>query len=123
MSRELAAHVSDLLQMMGPVTPRAMFGGYGIYLDGRMFALITDRDVLYFRTDDHNRPAYEAAGCGPFKPWPHKPMTMPYHEVPSELLDDPDELNAWARAAFAAALRAPAPKKRKKAASSREKTA
>jgi DNA transformation protein len=33
-------HILELLAALGPVIARAMFGGYGLYLDGRMFALI-----------------------------------------------------------------------------------
>lgn len=111
MSREFADHVREMLTPLGPVTVRAMFGGFGIYLDGRMFGLIAG-NTLFLRSDDGNRAAYEAAGMGPFKPWPDKPMTMPYHEAPPDLLENRDELCRWGREAHAAALRAPAkPKK------------
>jgi DNA transformation protein len=108
MSREFADHIADLLSPLGWVKPKAMFGGFGIYLDGLMFALIAD-DTLYFKADDSNRPAYQAAGSEPFRPFADRPerrqMTMPYWEVPAELFDDEDELRVWARAAVDAALR------------------
>ena len=109
MSREFANHVCDMLSPLGPVTARGMFGGFGIYLDGLMFGLIAD-EVLYFKADSQSKPPYEAAGMAPFKPWEHKPMTMPYWEVPAEVLDEPDDFRAWARSAFEAALRARKPK-------------
>jgi DNA transformation protein len=114
MSRELADHVCDLLSPLGPVTARGMFGGFGIYLDGLMFGLIA-WDTLFFKADATNRPMFEEAGSGPFKPWDDKPMVMPYWEVPSDVMDEPDDLCRWGRAAFEAALRTRKPKKPKKA--------
>jgi len=115
MSRDYADYICDLLSPLGPVTARGMFGGFGIYRDGLMFGLIAD-DVLYFRCDDGNRSAYEAAGSAPFRPFADKPnfkpTQLPYWEVPAELFDEPDDLCHWARAAFDAALRCRKPKKR-----------
>lgn len=108
-SAEFADLVCEMLAPLGPVTARRMFGGHGLYLDGRMFGLIAD-EVLYFKTDDGNRSAYESAGMGPFKPFADKPMIMPYHEVPAEMLDRSEALCAWARPAIEAAARAAAAK-------------
>jgi DNA transformation protein len=113
MSRELADHVCDMLAPLGPVTARGMFGGFGIYLDGLMFALIAD-EVLYLKADSQTVAAFEAAGMGPFKPFAHKPMTMPYRQVPADVMDDADELCRWGRDAFGAALRTRKPNKAKK---------
>ena len=39
---------------------------------------------------------------------------MAYHELPGEVLEDPDELSIWMRKAFFVAARSkPAPRKRK----------
>ncbi len=111
---EFRAFVLDQLEPLGGVTARAMFGGAGLYRDATMFALVTRSDVLYFRTDDANTGEYEAAGMGPFKPFDDKPHTMPYHEVPADLLEDPDELCAWAGRAWEAARRAKDGKKKKR---------
>lgn len=113
MTRELADHVCDLLSPLGPVAARAMFGGFGIYLDGLMFGLIAF-ETLYLKADESSKAPFEAAGMTRFKPWEHKPMTMPYWEVPAEVMDDPDQLCRWGRAAFDAALRNRKPKRPKK---------
>lgn len=97
--------VLESLAPLGGVAARRMFGGFGIYKDGVMFALIAS-DQLHFRVDDGNRAAYEAAGLEPFVyTGQAKPVRMPYHEAPAEGFDDPEVLCAWAREAFAAALR------------------
>jgi DNA transformation protein len=70
-----------------------MFGGYGIFHEGDMFALISG-STLYFKVDDTNRAAYDAAGSNRFKP-------MPYYSVPADVLENRDELHAWARTSIA----------------------
>lgn len=111
---EFADLVCELLSPMGEVRARRMFGGYGVYCDGLMMALIAD-EVLYLRTDERTRPAYEALDLPPFKPFPDKPMLMPYHRPPETVLDDGEEMLAWARPAYEAALRAQSAKKPKTA--------
>ncbi|MCO5205070.1 MAG: TfoX/Sxy family protein [Anaerolineae bacterium] len=73
-----------------PVTSRAMFGGYGLYSDGVIFALITSDDVLHFKVDDSNRALYEDAGMQQFH-------NMPYFQVASDWYDNPEKLYELAR--------------------------
>ncbi|HJN39537.1 MAG TPA: TfoX/Sxy family protein [Chloroflexota bacterium] len=47
------------------VTAKKMFGGYGIFESGAMFALLSGRTV-YFKVDDTNRAQYEAMDNGRF---------------------------------------------------------
>lgn len=96
--------VLEQLAPAGRVTPRAMFGGVGLYLDGLFFALIDD-DTLYFKTGDTNRARYEQAGSKPFCPFPDRPdQAMAYWQVPADVLEDPEQLTDWAREALAVAL-------------------
>ncbi len=101
----------ELLHPLGPVTARRMFGGAGLFADGLMFALIAD-DVVYFKVDDQNRPAFEAEGMNPFtyESKAGKRGVMAYWQVPERLFDEPDEFVAWARNAVSVALRADAAK-------------
>jgi DNA transformation protein len=101
---EFRNHVLEMLEPLGPVRARSMFGGAGIYLGDTMFALIAD-DSLYFKTDAKNRGDYETLGMAPFKPFDDKPMIMPYHEVPPDVMEDQDTLCAWAKRAWEAARR------------------
>ena len=96
--------VLEQLAGAGRVTPRAMFGGVGLYLDGLFFALIDD-DTLYFKADDSSRKRFEAAGSRPFCPDPSRPeQAMGYWQVPADVLEDPEALAAWAREAQGVAL-------------------
>ena len=111
-SNEFARFVVESLQPLGPVSARRMFGGHGIYLHGVMFALIA-YDQLYLKVDDGNRAAYEDAGLPHFTYTDKgKPIRMPYREAPPEGFDNPDILCAWARDAYAAAVRTKKPRKK-----------
>jgi len=103
-SNDYRDFVLEQLAAVGSVSSRAMFGGVGLYLDGLFFAIIDD-DVLYFKADDASRKRYEAAGSRPFCPDPSRPeQAMGYWQVPGEVLEDPDELAAWARESAGVAL-------------------
>ncbi len=103
-SDEFREFVLEQLAPAGRIAARAMFGGVGLYLDGLFFALIDD-DTLYFKADESTRTRYEKAGSKPFCPFPDRPeRPMGYWQVPAEVLEDPDELAAWAREAMGVAL-------------------
>jgi DNA transformation protein len=101
-SDDFLEYVLDQLSTFGEVEAKRMFGGAGLYCQGRMFALIAD-DVAYLKVSEVNREDFEKAGSKPFQPYPHKKTTMPYWEIPGEVLEDPDELARWAAEALAAA--------------------
>jgi len=110
MSQEFARHCAELLQPLGPVRLRRMFGGHGIYLDDLFVALIVD-EQLYLKTDAQTRGQFEAAGCQPFcYQREGETMTLGYFRPPEEALDSPPVLAPWARLAMAAALRTQAQK-------------
>ncbi len=105
-SDEFRDYVLEQLASAGKVSPRRMFGGVGLYLDGLFFALIDD-DTLYFKTDDANRLRFEQAGSRPFCPYPDRPgHVMAYWAVPADVLEDAEQLREWARESLAAALAA-----------------
>ncbi len=110
------SYVLEQLEPLGEVSARAMFGGHGIYLEGRMFALIAE-DTLYLKVDDESRAEFETAGLKPFRYQGAKgETTMSYYEPPSSAIDDREQLCIWAGKAVAAAQRAPVKSKRPRAA-------
>jgi DNA transformation protein and related proteins len=91
-------YVLEQLDEVGEVNVRRMFGGYGLYLDGAFFAIISRENVLYFKVDASTRADYEALGMSQFTP-------LHYYEVPVEVLEDRVQLAIWARKAYDVALR------------------
>ena len=106
--------VLDMLSPLGGVAERRMFGGCGLFRDGVMFAIVAD-DALYFKTDEANQADFEAAGSAPFVYRRRgRRIAMSYHEVPPDVMDDPEVLSAWARKALDVALHAKRPARRGK---------
>ena len=104
---EFVAHVVETMRAFGPVTAKAMFGGWGLYHEGLFFALIAE-ETLYLKVDEENRAAFEAANLPPFV-YVTKDgdrMVMSYCQAPPEALESPAAMAEWARLGFAAALRA-----------------
>ena len=102
---EFVAHVVECLRGLGPVESRRMFGGWGLYHQGAFFALVI-RDTLYLKTDEENRPAFDARSLEPFSfVKGGETIVTAYRMAPEEALEDPRVMTQWARGAYAAALR------------------
>lgn len=115
-SQEFADHILDTLEPMGAVSARRMMGGLMLYLDDLAFGMVSD-DVLYLKVGDNNIAEFEAAGSGPFTYMRgDREFALKTHwRAPEELLDDGDELLAWARGSVDAALAADKARPQKKA--------
>lgn len=114
--REYVAHLVDLLQFIGPVESKSMFGGFGVFLEGLMFGLVANNE-LYLKVDDQNRQDYEDLGLQAFSyAQKGKEFKMSYYQAPEEAMEDAELLSTWASSAYGAAMRAAAKKggKRKK---------
>jgi DNA transformation protein len=96
------------------VSARAMFGGYGLYSQAVLCGVLDD-DVVYLRTDEAGRARFVARGSRPFAPMGGEKPMLGYWEVPADVLEDRDELAAWAREARGVALAARAAKEAKAA--------
>jgi len=104
------AFLHELLEPLGAVSTRRMFGGHGVYCDGLFIAIVVDGQ-LYLKVDELTQPAFTAAGCEPFVYTSKgKPVPMSYWNVPEEALDSADSMRPWARRAIEAALRKPVAK-------------
>jgi DNA transformation protein len=110
-TQEYLDYVIDQLRDFGPVVSRRMFGGAGLYRHGVFFGLVAE-DVVYFKVDAANKPAYIDAGSAPFKPFGS--YAMGYFEVPIDVLEDPQQLSQWARKAFEAAQTGKSGKRKKR---------
>jgi DNA transformation protein len=107
---EIVHHCLDLLRGIGPVEPRRMFGSWGVFVQGRMFAIVFD-ETLYLKVDEHNRAAFDAEGLVPFTYEGRKGrmVELPYRQAPPDAMEDPVAMRPWAQGSVDAALRAAAP--------------
>ena len=101
-----AEFLREQLAPLGRVTMRRMFGKTGVFCNGLMFGMVTN-DTLYFRVDDDNRAVFKEAESAPPLNYEKKgrSIDLSFWRAPERLLDDPEELVTWARAALAAARR------------------
>ncbi len=103
-TEEQIAHALELFEGIGPMTTRKMFGGLGIYGDGKIFAVLMSDGVLKLKGAGAMVNVFEREG---WERWTYsregsnKVTAMPYWTVPYALLDDPEEASEWARRALA----------------------
>jgi DNA transformation protein and related proteins len=96
-SNDYLHFVLEQLSGLDQVSSRRMFSGLGLYCGELFFGLIFG-DTLYFKVDDSNRPDYQMRGMSQFRPYANKPrLSMNYYEVPVDILEDGEQLVAWAR--------------------------
>lgn len=92
--------VLDQLSALPDLRARAMFGAHGLY-QGEHFFGILDEGRLFFKTDAQSQEEYLRRGMEPFTyESKGRTVTMSFHEVPTEVLENPVELVAWARQAI-----------------------
>jgi len=112
-------YIVDLMQSIGPVNAKRMFGGHGIFLEGLMFGLVAD-SVLYLKADDTSSKDFTDMDLGAFTYIKQgKATKLSYYQCPEEALESAEEMNIWANKAYVSAIRkasekSPASKKRKK---------
>jgi DNA transformation protein len=106
--------VLDQLSTLPDVRAKAMFGAHGIYSGDHFFGIL-DEGRLFFKTDAVSAADYTARGMDAFTyEMKGKTMTMAYHEVPPDVLEQPHELTRWARKAIQLAASSKKPGKRMK---------
>lgn len=109
MSKENSFHeylMSDVFSEIPGASFKRMFGGFGYYKDGVIFAILGDYDKLYFKVGDGNRKDYEDYGSKPFT-YPMKngrTTTLSYWDLPADILEDREELPQWIDKAVAESL-------------------
>lgn len=95
-TKDFLEYILDQFSAWGEVTARRMFGGAGLFREGKMFGLVAD-NVAYLKVDKTNKDKFLAAGSSPLKPFPNRPTILSYLEIPPDILEDPEELIEWAQ--------------------------
>ena len=101
---EFIYFLNEVFEEFGPVEARKMFGGYGIYHDGIMFALVAD-NTLYLKADESTKSHFESRDLPQFEyERLDRTVKMSYYLAPEEIFDDREEAAIWASHAYKAAL-------------------
>jgi len=83
----------DRLRPLGDISSKKMFGGYGVFESGKMFALVNSEGDVFLKAAGDDREKFVQAGT----PQHGK---MPYFQIPEPVLDDDDQLADWAAEAI-----------------------
>ena len=111
---EYVEYLKEVFEQFGPIQPRRMFGGYGIFHKGLMFGLVAD-DVLYLKADETISPYFQERGLGQFQYEKNGRMIkMSFYMAPEGIFDDPEEAKIWAGRSYEAAVRSKKPAKKAK---------
>lgn len=81
--------LSTKLQPIGGITTKKMFGGHGVFHEGKMFGIVDSKGRAFLKADDSNKADFENSGS-------ERHSRMPYFSIPEKVLDDVDELIRWA---------------------------
>jgi len=97
-------YVLEQLDALPALRSTRMFGGVGLYSDGLFFGLIHD-DTLFFKSGEGNIADYLSRNMPKFMPFPEKTrQVLGYHQVPADVIEDAEQLVAWAVKSKMAAL-------------------
>lgn len=113
---EFVESLHEVFERLGRIQTRRMFGGHGVWHEGRMIALVF-KDTLYLKSDAGSAAHFDALNLPPFTyERQGKAMPMSYRLAPADLFEDREEAALWGRRAYEAALRSGQSPRQKKAA-------
>ncbi len=81
-ANDLADLITGKLSPIGGITSKKMFGGHGIFHDGKMFGLISAKGQAFIKFDDSVQKTLEEMGG-------ERHSKMPYFSVPEEHIQTP----------------------------------
>lgn len=99
--------LTDLFANDPAIKAKPMFGGYGLYFDGRIFGIIAG-DELYFKADNSNVAHYVSHSSTQFSYDKNgRNYKMSYWQVPPEIMENTHLLMKWAKESSLIELKKP----------------
>lgn len=89
-----AALFVEKLQSIAPISSKKMFGGHGIFFQGKMFGIVDSKGQCYFKVSNENRSDFEQHDA-------RQHGRMPYFAIPEPIFNDTPSLLVWAKKAIA----------------------
>ena len=91
-SKDYLEYILDVLSLCDNITAKRLFGGYGLYQNGIIFAIIVENE-LYFKVDESNINLYQNLNSEPLTfHAKRKAITMSYWKVPDEIIENKELL-------------------------------
>lgn len=92
--------VREVFREFGEIAIRRMFGGMGLYRDGRIFAIVIDGEI-FMKADATTEATFREAGSSLFTyDRQGRAVAMSYWRMPVDALDEPDEAKRWGELAL-----------------------
>ena len=85
--------ITEKLAPLGNITSKRMFGGHGLFHEGKMFGMIDSKGIAYLKVGDSNRESYEKEGSV-------RHGKMPYYSIPENVFNNQEKLLEWAQIAI-----------------------
>ncbi|GLR15503.1 TfoX/Sxy family protein [Portibacter lacus] len=79
----------EQLDLIEGITAKKMFGGYGIFHEGKMFGIVNAIGEIFFKATPELSQKYIRKGS-------IKHSRMPYYTVPEEILEEDSHIVTWA---------------------------
>jgi DNA transformation protein len=106
---EYLNYIMESMAFIRGLRVRDMFGGYGLYQDDLIFAIVV-KDVLYLRADAAVAREFSSRNLQPFTyTVQDRSVTMQYFEAPPDVFEQPELMLELTQKALGAALRAKKP--------------
>lgn len=90
----MAELLRDKLESIGAITTKKMFGGHGVFHEGKMFAMVDSKGQGFLKVSERNKADFEQAGA-------KRHGKMPYYAIPENILKDSGKLLEWAEKSIA----------------------
>lgn len=93
-SAKSAEILNEKLNAIEGIQFKKMFGGHGIFHEGKMFGIVNSKGDCYFKADESTKSEYDAKGS-------HKHSKMPYYLIPNDVLNENELLLEWTKKSIA----------------------
>lgn len=84
-SIQRAERFKDKIDSIGGISTKKMFGGHGVFWNGKMFGIVDSKGHCYLKANEQNQPDFDQYGS-------QQHGKMPYFSIPDSVFNDPKEL-------------------------------
>ena len=88
-SENTASVVLEKLNDIDELSSKKMFGGHGLFHQGKMFGMVDPKGEPYLKVNDTQRAIFEKKGATAH-------AKMPYVTIPDKIFNNKEEFKEWA---------------------------
>ena len=104
-NNDFLEYILDILSPLGEITHKSMFGGFGFYKNGLIFAIIANGELYFKGGLEEADSFYENEGSSKFGyEGKGKIVTMSYWKVLPDVFEDEELLSKWFEYAYTCSM-------------------